>query len=120
MKEYFPPSLEEKPLTYPELSKRQSLPATDAYLFGVLIYEVFNGVYMSADQLTSTKLIPPNMVPAYKRLLQANPKIRLSIAHFLTQGTRSGGFFDTPLIHVAEFVENMGAKGEAEREEFLL
>lgn len=93
---------------------------TDAYLFGVLIYEVFNGGgFISVDQLASAKSIPQNVVQSYKRLIQPNPKTRLSIAHFLAQGVRKGGFFDTPLIHVAEFVENMGVKGEAEREEFL-
>lgn len=100
--------------------KEQSIPVTDAYLFGILIYEVFNGGgFMSADQLASAKAVPQNVVQAYKRLIQTNPKTRLSIAHFLAQGVRKGGFFDTPLIHVAEFVENMGVKGETERAEFL-
>lgn len=67
----------------------------------------------------SAKKIPQNMVTPYKRLIQQNPKTRLSIAHFLEQGKRSRGFFDTPLIHVSEFVENMGVKTAAEREEFL-
>ncbi|KAF8476197.1 armadillo-type protein [Kalaharituber pfeilii] len=100
--------------------KEQSLPVTDAYLFGILIYEVFNGGgFASSDQLANTKAIPQNIVQSYKRLIQPNPKTRLSIAHFLAQGVRKGSFFDTPLIHVAEFVENIGAKGEEEREEFL-
>ena len=93
---------------------------TDAYLFGILIYEVFNGGgFISADQLVSAKSIPQNVIQSYKRLIQPSPKTRLPIAHFLAQGIRKGGFFDTPLIHVAEFVENMGVKGETEREEFL-
>lgn len=75
---------------------------------------------MSSDQLTSnTKPIPQNVLQSYRRLIQPNPKSRLSIAHFLAQGVRAGGFFDTALIQVAEFVENMGVKGEAEREEFI-
>ena len=74
---------------------------------------------MAADQLGTAKAIPQSMAQSYKRLIQPNPKTRLSIAHFLAQGVRNGGFFDTPLIHVAEFVENMGVKGETEREEFL-
>lgn len=65
------------------------------------------------------KKIPANMTASYKRLIQQNPKTRLSIAHFLEQGKRSRGFFDTPLIHVAEFIENMGVKSQTEREEFL-
>ncbi|RPB18799.1 ARM repeat-containing protein [Terfezia boudieri ATCC MYA-4762] len=103
-----------------DVLKEQSIPVTDAYLFGILIYEAFNGGgFISADQLASTKSIPQSVLQSYKRLIQPNPKTRLSIAQFLAQGIRKGGFFDTPLIHVAEFVENMGVKGETEREEFL-
>ena len=96
------------------------MPVFDAYLFGILIYEAFNaGEFRSTDQLASAKSIPQNVVQPYKRMIQPNPKIRLSIAHLLTQGVRKGGFFDTPLIHVAEFVENMGVKENAQREVFF-
>lgn len=84
------------------------------------MYEVFNaGAFMNSDQLLQSTRIPANMGASYKRLIQQNPKSRLSIAHFLDQGKRTGGFFDTPLIYVAEFVENMGVKSQAEREQFL-
>lgn len=55
----------------------------------------------------------------YKRLTQTNPKMRLPISHFLEQGKRANGFFDTPLIRCCEFIENMGVKDDREREEFL-
>lgn len=85
-----------------------------------MIYEAFNaGDFRSTDQLTSAKFIPQNVVQLYKRIIQPNPKIRLSIAQLLAQATRKGGFFDTPLIYVAEFVENMGVKEEAQRVEFF-
>ncbi|KAH0613292.1 uncharacterized protein H6S33_009672 [Morchella sextelata] len=100
--------------------KSQAVNAADSWNFGTLIYEVFNaGAFTNSEQLMSAKKIPQNMVTPYKRLIQQNPKTRLSIAHFLEQGKRSRGFFDTPLIHVSEFVENMGVKTPAEREEFL-
>lgn len=100
--------------------RRLPVPVLDAYLFGILIYEVFNvGEFRSTDQLASAKSIPQNMVQPYRRMIQPNPKIRLSIAQFLAQGIRKGGFLDIPLIYVAEFVENMGVKGEAQREEFF-
>ncbi|KAF8421947.1 armadillo-type protein [Tirmania nivea] len=100
--------------------KELSISVTDAYLFGILIYEAFNGgSFISTDQLISAKSIPQDIVQSYKRLIQPNPRTRLSIAQFLAQGVRKGGFFDMPLIHVAEFIENMGVKGETEREEFL-
>lgn len=94
--------------------------AADSWNFGTLIYEVFNaGAFTNSDQLMQAKKIPQNIVTPYKRLIQQNPKTRLSVVHFLDQGKRARGFFDTPLIHVTEFVENMGVKTTAEREEFL-
>ncbi|EPS37165.1 hypothetical protein H072_9244 [Dactylellina haptotyla CBS 200.50] len=99
--------------------KNQAIHVTDSWNMGTLMYEIFNGYFMSSDQLTQTKSIPPQMGTPYKRLTQTNPKMRLPIAHFLEQGKRSGGFFDTPLIRCSEFIENMGVKDEREREEFL-
>ena len=92
---------------------------TDSWGFAELTYEAFNGSLTSVDQLSQPKKIPPAMSAAYKRLITANPKSRLSVAHFLEQGLRSGSFFDIPLIHISEFVENMGVKDHDEREMFL-
>jgi len=83
------------------------------------MYEVFNGEFMGSDQAGQTKSIPPSMQANYKRLVNANPKARLSVGHFLEQGQRSGGFFETPLIKLSEGVENLGMKSETEREIFL-
>ena len=102
-----------------EALKRNPLPAADAYSFGILIYEVFNITFTGTDQLTQAKSIPPTMQQSYKRLISVNPKVRISVAQFLEQGQRTGGFFETPLIHLTEGIENLGLKDEAEREEFL-
>ena len=59
------------------------------------------------------------MQSSYKRLVNANPKARLSVGHFLDQGRRSGAFFDTPLIKLTDGVDNLGVKTESEREAFL-
>lgn len=45
--------------------------------------------------------------------------MRLSIGHFLEQGSRSGGFFDTPLIELTDGIDNLGLKSDTEREAFL-
>ncbi|KAI6907606.1 ARM repeat-containing protein [Hortaea werneckii] len=45
--------------------------------------------------------------------------MRLSVGHFLEQGTRSGSFFDTPLIQLSDGIENLGLKSEAEKDTFL-
>lgn len=99
--------------------KRSPHSVVDSYGFGVLILEVFNGSFLGPDQAGQTKGIPPSMHSSYKRLVNANPKARLSVGHFLEQGRRSGSFFDTPLIKLTEGVDNLGVKSETEREAFL-
>ncbi|KAF4631941.1 hypothetical protein G7Y89_g6182 [Cudoniella acicularis] len=99
--------------------KRNPLHAVDAYNFGTLIFEVFNGDFMGADQVGQTKGIPPNMHSSYRRLVNSNPKARVSVGNFLEQGRRSGGFFETPLIKLTDSMDNLGMKSEEEREEFL-
>lgn len=91
----------------------------DAYGFGALIFEVFNGTFNGGDQAGQTKNIPPSMHASYKRLTNANPKARISVATFLDQGSRSGSFFDSPLIKLTDGIENLGVKTEEEREAFL-
>ena len=95
------------------------MPAVDSYDFGLLIYEVFNGRAPINTEIGNTTNVPPSMHQSYKRLLNSNPKARLSITHFLEQGRRSGGFFETPLIRLSEGVESLGLKDEAERVELL-
>ncbi|PQE32128.1 putative kinase family protein [Rutstroemia sp. NJR-2017a WRK4] len=99
--------------------KKHPIYATDAYNYGTLIFEVFNGDFMGSDQAGQTKNIPPKMQSSYRRLVNSNPKARLSVGHFLEQGRRSGGFFETPLIKLTEGVDSLGMKTETEREEFL-
>lgn len=93
--------------------------ATDAYNFGTLIYETFNGDFVGSDQAGQTKGIPPTMHASYKRLVNANPKARITVGAYLELGRRPGSFFDSPLIKLTEGVDNLGMKSEAEREDFL-
>lgn len=99
--------------------KSNPISAVDAYGFGTLIFEAFNGEFTGGDQAGQTRNIPPNMHSSYKRLVAPSPKSRLSVAHFLDQGRRSGGFFETPLIKLTESIDNLGMKTEEEREVFL-
>ncbi|KAK2045988.1 ARM repeat-containing protein [Colletotrichum somersetense] len=99
--------------------KKSPHSAVDSFGFGCLIFEVFNGDFMGSDQAGQTKNIPPTMQQSYKRLVNPNPKARVSVGHFLEQGQRSGSFFDSPLIKLTEGIENLGVKTEAEREQFL-
>ncbi|PWY67397.1 ARM repeat-containing protein [Aspergillus eucalypticola CBS 122712] len=99
--------------------KRNPLTAIDSYGLGILIYEVYNGNFTGGDQVGKTTNIPPSMHQSYKRLCTANPKLRLSPAHFVEQGKKSGGFFETPLIRLTDDIESLGLKNDAEREEFV-
>ena len=112
--------------TPPELAKsgwdaikRSPIAALDAYNFGTLIFEVFNGDFMGSDQAGQTKNVPSSMHSTYRRLVNASPKARLSVGHFLEQGRRNGGFFETRLIKLTEGIDNLGMKSEDERDEFL-
>ena len=99
--------------------KKNPVSAVDSYDYGLLIYEAFNGGELGVDNAGQTRNIPPSMHQPYKRLLNANPKARLSVAHFLEQGKRSGGFFETPLIRLSEGVDSLGLKSDEEKEELL-
>ncbi|KAI9787814.1 MAG: hypothetical protein M1816_007462 [Peltula sp. TS41687] len=99
--------------------KRQPVTAVDSYAFGLLIYEAFTGDVVGSDTIGDTRKVPPSMHQSYKRLLNANPKARLSVGHFLEQGLRSGGFFETPLIRLTEGIESLDLKTDSERQQFL-
>ena len=112
--------------TAPEIAKsgwdsvrKNPTHAVDAYNYGILISEVFNGGFSGSDQVGSTKSIPVQMNTNYKRLTHAAPKMRLSVAHFLEQGSRNGGFFDTPLIQLTDGIEKLGLKSDSEKDAFL-
>ncbi|KAH8701469.1 armadillo-type protein [Phaeosphaeriaceae sp. PMI808] len=102
-----------------EVIKQNPTHAVDAYNFGILIFEVFNGSYNGSDQLGQVKSIPPSMHQSYKRLLSSSPKTRMGVGQFLDQGKRLGGFFQTPLIQVTEDIDNLGLKADEERNELL-
>lgn len=102
-----------------DVIKKNPHSAVDAFNFGVLIYEVFNGDYNGRDNAGQTRSIPPTMHSSYKRLCNANPKARISVSAFLDQGSRRDAFFDTPLIKLTEGIDNLGIKSEDERERFL-
>ncbi|KKF92295.1 putative inactive serine/threonine-protein kinase scy1 [Ceratocystis platani] len=99
--------------------KKNPHAAVDSFNFGTLIFEVFNGDYSGPDQAGQTKSIPPTMQTGYKRLVNPSPKSRLTVAHYLEQGKRSGSFFDSPLIKLTDGIDNLGMKSAEERDAFL-
>ncbi|EXJ96282.1 SCY1 protein kinase [Capronia coronata CBS 617.96] len=99
--------------------KKNPLGAPDAYGLGILIFEAFNGTFMGSDQLGQPRSVPANMIQSYRRLINPNPKLRLNAGQFVDLGKKTGGFFETPLIHITEGADSLGLKSEAERDEFL-
>ncbi|KKY27358.1 putative protein kinase [Diplodia seriata] len=102
-----------------DVIKNNPITAIDAYGFGTVVFETFNGSFQGTDQLGQIKSIPPTMQQSYRRLINPSPKARSSVGQFLDQGQRAGGFFQTPLISLTEGIENLGLKGEVERDELL-
>lgn len=102
-----------------ETIKKNPISAVDSYGFGLLLLEVFSGRFVSSDQIGVTKHIPPTMHQSYRRLLNSNPRARVSVSHFCEQGMRAGGFFQTPLIRLSEAIGSLGLKSDREREELL-
>jgi SCY1-like protein 1 len=99
--------------------KKNPLGAPDAYGLGILVFEAFNGSFMGNDQLNQPRSISANMVQSYRRLVNSNPKLRLTASQFVDQGKKTGGFFETPLIHITEGADSLGLKSEEERDQFL-
>ena len=93
--------------------------AVDSYNLGTFVYEIFNGVSSASGQVGQTTNIPQKLQQSYKRLLNSNPRVRMSVEAFVTHGQRAGGFFDCELVHLTEGLENMGLKSDEEREEYL-
>ncbi|KAK5273049.1 Nuclear aminoacylation-dependent tRNA export pathway component [Exophiala xenobiotica] len=99
--------------------KKNPLGAPDAYGLGILVFEAFNGSFMGNDQLNQPRSISANMIQSYRRLVNSNPKLRLTASQFVDQGKKTGGFFETPLIHITEGADSLGLKSEEERDQFL-
>ncbi|KAK7207817.1 armadillo-type protein [Myxozyma melibiosi] len=110
-----------------EILKKQPHHLVDSYLFGVLIFEIFNGRFSTADQLHSStrKQIPAELFGAFKKLVQANPRQRASVKQLIDVGkedskvTPGGGFFRTDMIHLSENVDNLNVQNESERDAFV-
>lgn len=99
--------------------KKNPLGAPDAYGLGILVFEAFNGSFMGNDQLGQPRSVPATIVQSYRRLINANPKLRSNAGQFVDQGKKVGGFFQTPLIHITEGADSLGLKNEEERDQFL-
>ena len=112
---------------------RQSTAAADAYALGLLIHFSFN----PSQPLPATAqpphpppapssrgAIPQSVFPSYKKLLNPNPKARLTPKNFLELGTAEtageGGFFaNNRLVKVCAGLDNFNIASEADKASLL-
>ncbi|KAI0743379.1 ARM repeat-containing protein [Daedaleopsis nitida] len=108
--------------------------AADAYGLGLLTHFAFNPNQTlpataqpphPPPTAASRGAIPTFMFAAYKKLLNPNPKARLSPAHFLelgmsqTAGDGSGFFASNRLVKVCAGLDNFNLASEAEKSSLL-
>ena len=113
---------------------RLPISAADAYGLGLLIHFAFNP--NQAPPATAQPPHPPPtpatrgaiptfIFPAFKKLLNPNPKARLSPAHFLelgmsqTAGDGSGFFATNRLVKVCAGLDNFNLASESEKATLL-
>ncbi|OSD01310.1 ARM repeat-containing protein [Trametes coccinea BRFM310] len=114
--------------------KELPVAAADAYGLGLLIHYAFNPNHGSPataqpphpPPTTASKgAIPTSIFPAYKKLLNPNPKARLTPAHFLelgmsqTAGDGSGFFANNQLVKVCAGLDNFNLASEGEKASLL-
>ncbi|CAG8502064.1 926_t:CDS:10 [Paraglomus occultum] len=91
----------------------------DTWDYGLLIYEVYNGQFSTADQLSNRGSIPSNLARQYKQLISQNARSRPNMSSFIEQGLNDEGFFQDDFIQTALFLEHMSIKDAREKEAFI-
>jgi SCY1-like protein 1 len=119
---------------YSQVSNSLDPAATDSYSFGILIHSVFNPNSPpppttepphAAPLPSSRGSIPTNVFPSFKRLLNPNPKPRLTVKGFLDigmaekAGDGAGFFINNNLIKICSGLEGFGLASDAEKTAFL-
>ncbi|KAI8800024.1 armadillo-type protein [Cladochytrium replicatum] len=91
--------------------------AVDSWAFGCLIHELFNGpISGSIDPLDPPGKVPQSLVSAYRRLITADPKRRVTVETLLGPGKE---YFNSNFIQVCLFMEQISLKDAHEKEAFL-
>lgn len=105
-------------------------PATaDAYALGLLLHAVFNPSHPPPPTSqpphplpspSSRGFIPSSVFPFFKKLLNPNPKTRLTPKDFLDNGMNQTGFFATNrLIQVCQGLDNFALGSETDKNTLL-
>jgi len=109
--------------------RRADVAAADAYALGLLLHSVFNPNQPPPPTAepphpppapSSRGAIPTSVFPAFKKLLNPNPKGRLSAKAFLEIGMAETGFFsNNRLVKVCGGLDNFALSSEAEKNMLL-
>ncbi|TFK44506.1 hypothetical protein BDQ12DRAFT_673119 [Crucibulum laeve] len=109
--------------------KDTPLAAPDAYALGLLLHAVFNPSHPQPATAepphppptsSSRGMIPSSVFVAFKKLLNPNPKNRLTASSFLELGMAENGFFATNrLVKVCLGLDNFTLGSEAEKTSLL-
>ena len=109
---------------------RHPTAAADSYALALLIHSLFNPTALPPPtmepphpppQPSSRGAIPPVVFPSFKKLLNPNPKPRMTAKLFLDVGMaeslgEGGGFFkDNRLLKICQGFEGLGLMSEGER-----
>lgn len=103
--------------------------AADGYALGILLHTVFNPLHPplatlnpphSPPSSASRGYIPSSLFNPFKKLLNPNPKNRLTPKQFLEIGMTESGFFQSNrLVKVSLGLDNFALSNEAEKASFL-
>ena len=94
---------------------RQPLHALDMYLFGIFLYEVFNGRVSKVSEIKQKGRIPKIKMSQYNRLL-STPSDRPTASAFITDNSL---FFNNNYTSACLFLENITLKDSYEKDRFF-
>ncbi|XP_074603845.1 N-terminal kinase-like protein yata [Brevipalpus obovatus] len=93
--------------------------STDSYGLGCVVWEVFNGTLPDRNSLKTTSKIPADLIASYKKLLESNPKTRLSAADFVRECRAKGSYMKNTFVDSMLFLEEIQIKETGEKNRFF-
>ncbi|WRT70322.1 uncharacterized protein IL334_007320 [Kwoniella shivajii] len=93
---------------------------SDTYLLALLIFTLYNPLaplpsLNSPPTPSSAGSIPKSLYPLWKRLLNPNPRTRLSTSSFVEEATSSGFWASNPLVSLVGGLDNFELASEGDK-----
>lgn len=97
---------------------------TDAYLFALLIHTIYNPQQSlpnltAAPTISTSGSIPRALFPIYKRMLNPNPRTRLSTTSFIPEVEQLGFWHGNNLVELVDSLEAFELASEGEKSALL-